>query len=148
MSAVEVGITIAAPPERVWAVVMDPRRLEDWVTIHHALVSAPDGELERGAELTQSLSIRGAHFTVHWTVAEVDAPHHAVWKGRGPARSRATTRYALRDDGEGGTRFDYVNEFRAPGGPLGAVAGRVLVGGISEREAKASLRKLKGLLEG
>ncbi len=147
MSVVEAGIEIAVPPAQVWAVVMDPRRLEDWVTIHHALRAAPKGELERGDELTQTLSIRGAHFTVHWKVAEVDAPHRATWEGRGPARSRATTSYELSDHGEGGTRFAYTNEFRAPGGPLGAVAGRVLMGGISEREANASLRKLKRLLE-
>ena len=31
---VERDIRIDAPPERVYEVVMDPRRLEDWVTIH------------------------------------------------------------------------------------------------------------------
>ena len=85
---------------------------------------------------------------MHWTVAVLDAPRRAVWEGRGPAHSRASTRYELNENADGGTHFDYVNEFRPPGGPLGAVAGRVLVGGVPEREANASLRKLKRLLEG
>jgi hypothetical protein len=48
----------------------------------------------------------------------------------------------------GGTRFAYRNEFKAPLGPLGAVASRALVGGLPEREAKATLQNLKNLVEG
>ena len=46
-----------------------------------------------------------------------------------------------------GTHFEYENEFKAPGGMLGAAAQRVLVGGQPEREAKRSLQQLKALLE-
>ena len=55
--------------------------------------------------------------------------------------------YELQPDGENGTLFDYTNEFKPPGGPLGAVAGRVLVGGLSQREAQRSLQRLKQLVE-
>ncbi|MGI8512503.1 MAG: hypothetical protein ACR2NH_07725, partial [Solirubrobacteraceae bacterium] len=65
----------------------------------------------------------------------------------GPARSKARTAYRLSADGNGGTRFDYENEFKAPLGPLGAAASRALVGGLPAREAKASLQRLKALLE-
>ena len=68
------------------------------------------------------------------------------WHGRGPARSHAETEYRLTPV-EGGTRFDYRNEFTAPLGPLGRVASRALVGGLPRREANASLRKLKKLAE-
>jgi uncharacterized membrane protein len=47
----------------------------------------------------------------------------------------------------GGTRFEYENEFKAPGGFLGAAASRMLIGGVPEREARQSLEKLKNLLE-
>ena len=43
----------------------------------------------------------------------------AVWEGRGPVRSHARTEYHLTENGDGGTDFHYVNEFKAPGGPLG-----------------------------
>ena len=146
MSDVHCAIEIAAPPERVWEVVMDPRRLADWVTIHRRLGDAP-AQLERGSTFEQTLSLRGAHLHVEWTVVDVDPPHRAVWDGRGPAHSRATIVYELRAEGEDATRFDYTNEFKAPGGPLGAVAGRVLVGGLSHREAQRSLQRLKRLIE-
>ena len=66
--------------------------------------------------------------------------------GQGPARSRAHTEYLLSEQ-DGQTCFDYRNEFKAPLGPLGAVASRALVGGIPQREANRSLERLKALLE-
>jgi carbon monoxide dehydrogenase subunit G len=141
LSAVTQSIDIDAPPERVWDVVMNPRRLGDWVTIHRELLWSEPGEME------QVLCLRGAKFKVHWHLTDDDRPYHARWQGKGPARSHAETEYRLSDNGSGGTRFDYRNDFRAPLGPLGAVAGRALVGGLPAKEADASLRRLKALLE-
>ena len=110
---------------------MDPHRFGDWVTIHRRIDRADDGPLRPGYEVEQTLALRGAPFKVHWTLAEAEAPRRATWEGaaraaRAPARATGS---AERDGG--GTRFDYRNEFRAPGGSLGAAAGRALVGGIS-----------------
>jgi uncharacterized protein YndB with AHSA1/START domain len=146
MSGVHSAIEIDAPPERVWAVVMNPRRLGDWVTIHRRLGDVP-ARLVRGSTFEQTLNLRGAHLHVAWTVVDLDEPRRAVWEGHGPAHSRATIVYELRPIGEHGTRFEYTNEFKPPGGPLGAVAGRVLVGGLSQREAQRSLQQLKQLVE-
>ena len=141
MSEVITSITIDAPPERIWEVVMDPHRLGEWVTIHRKLNSASDGEMD------QTLHLRGVNFHVHWELDECEAPTHAIWRGRGPARSHAETEYRLTPE-DGGTRFAYRNVFKAPLGPLGAVASRALVGGLPEREAQQSLRNLKALVEG
>ncbi len=65
---------------------------------------------------------------------------------RGPARSRARTEYVLRSE-DGGTCFDYHNEFRPPLGAVGALASRALVGGMPEREANRSLELLREYLE-
>jgi uncharacterized protein YndB with AHSA1/START domain len=146
MTRVQCAIEIAAPPERVWEVVMDPRRLGDWVTIHRRLGDVP-ARLRRGSTFEQTLNLRGAHLHVAWTVVDLAPPHRAVWEGQGPAHSRASIVYELRADGESGTIFDYTNEFRPPGGALGAVAGRVLVGGLSQREAQRSLQRLKHVIE-
>jgi carbon monoxide dehydrogenase subunit G len=127
--------------QQVWDLVMDPQRLADWVTIHRRLVSHSSDEME------QVLYLRGAHFKVKWHLESSRAPFHAEWHGRGPARSHAETEYRLADNGHGGTRFDYRNEFRPPLGALGAVASRALVGGLPAKEADASLRRLKALLE-
>ena len=146
MTEVVTSIDIAAPPERVWALAMDPDCLSEWVTIHRRLHGHDEGPLRRGYAMEQTLHLRGVNFKVHWELVAYDAGHHAEWHGRGPARSHAETEYRLTPV-EGGTRFDYRNEFTAPLGPLGRVASRALVGGLPRREADASLRKLKALAE-
>jgi carbon monoxide dehydrogenase subunit G len=141
VSEVSTSIDIDAPVDDVWRTVMDPTRLGEWVTIHRRLLSHSDDEME------QVLCLRGANFKVKWHLADSEAPRHARWSGRGPARSHAETEYRLADNGNGGTRFDYRNEFKAPLGPLGAIASHAIVGGLPAKEADASLRKLKALME-
>lgn len=127
---------------------MDPQRLADWVTIHRSLRDCDGGPPHVGYRMEQQLHLRGVSIDVHWELVECAPCERAVWEGRGPARSSARTEYALAGcDGESGTRFSYRNEFRAPLGPLGAIASRALVGGMPEREAEHSLQRLKALLE-
>lgn len=144
---VERDITIKAPPADVWEVLMDPQRLEDWVSIHQKLKNAPSGILEQGDELTQCLRLMHKNFDVKWKVKKADKPHKAVWEGRGPVRSKASVEYELEADGNGSTRFHYMNEFKAPGGPFGGFFADRAFQGTSEREADKTLNSLKGLLE-
>lgn len=146
MSLVTVSTKIDAPREDVWQMVMDPERLRDWVTIHRKLVNTDDGPPRVGYEMEQRIHMRGVSLDVHWKLVECDPCARAVWEGRGPARSRARTEYLLRAD-DGGTRFDYRNEFRPPLGPIGALVSRALVGGMPEREAKRTLDRLRANLE-
>ena len=148
MTAVKASIEIAVPPDAVWDVIMDPGHFDDWVTIHRKLGRVDDGPLRTGFEVEQTLCLHHANFKVKWSLAECDAPHHAVWEGKGPAGSHARivdTLVAL--DGGERTRFDYLNEYSQPGGFLGRVAGRVLVAGAAEKEANRSLERLKAFLE-
>jgi carbon monoxide dehydrogenase subunit G len=144
---VERDITIDAAPDAVWSVLMDPRRLADWVSIHQKLKSAPNGKLEKGDELVQCLRLMHKNFDVKWKVEQADKPHKAVWQGRGPVRSKAAVVYELKPDGNGATNFHYMNEFRSPGGPFGAFVTSHAFQGTSEREADKTLDNLKRLLE-
>jgi uncharacterized protein YndB with AHSA1/START domain len=146
MTLVRAHIDIDAPPDDVYEVMLDPERLHEWVTIHRKVNRTDSGTPRKGYEMDQTLCLRHANFKVHWTLTEADRPHRATWEGKGPAGSYARTAYRLTEKGEG-THFEYENEFRAPGGFLGAAASRVVVGGVPEREAKASLEQLKALLE-
>jgi uncharacterized protein YndB with AHSA1/START domain len=148
MSSVTASIEIAVPRSEVWQVVMDPYRLGEWVTIHRDLAHAEEGAVREGYKMDQQIHLRGVNLEIHWHLLECLTNQHAVWEGRGPARSRARTEYTLHDAAGGGTRFDYRNEFRAPLGPIGAIASRALTGGIPQREAHGSLERLRALLEG
>lgn len=142
---VERQIEIAAPPARVHELVMDPRRLEEWVTIHHSLVEAPDGPLKEGSKLSQSLKLAGQHFTVRWTIVQNEPAKRVVWEGRGPVRSRARVVYEFQPNADG-TRFSYANEYHLPGGPLARMAGPA-IRRITGKELDGSLKRLKELLE-
>ena len=147
MTLVTASIDIDAPPERVYDAMLDPAQLKDWVTIHRRINRSDDGAPYEGYEMEQTLCLRGANFKVRWTLTEADKPDTATWEGRGPAHSYARTSYHLFERDGGGTRFDYENEFKAPGGFLGAAASKALMGGVPEREARKSLERLKKLLE-
>ena len=147
MSVVKQTVEINAPIERVWETIMDPKRFGDWVTIHRSLGEVSSRQMTKGSTMGQTLHMRGVSFHVHWMLIDVKVPSHAEWVGRGPAGSRARTRYELSGDPDGPTRFEYINEFAVPGGRLGTVASRVIVGAASEREAKSSLARLKALAE-
>jgi uncharacterized protein YndB with AHSA1/START domain len=147
MSLVHLKTEIEAPIQKVWNTVMDPHRLGEWVTIHRAVRNAPSGELEAGATMEQVMQVRGFRFQVHWTLVSLEEPTFAEWQGRGPAHSRARIRYALSENQDGATEFEYTNEFSPPGGRLGNIASRMIVGAASEREAHNSLTRLKALVE-
>ena len=142
---VERTVEIAAPPERLYEVVMDPGRLEDWVTIHHHLEDAPDGRLRKGSKLTQCLKLAGKKFNVRWTVVENDPCTRVVWEGHGPVASHARVVYEFEGNGAG-TRFSYRNEYDLPGGALGRIAGRA-VSRVTQKELDGSLQRLRSLVE-
>jgi carbon monoxide dehydrogenase subunit G len=142
---VERTTEIGASPEEVYEVVMDPRRLEEWVTIHDHLEHAPDGALREGSELTQCLKLAGRKFRVRWRVVEDDCPRRVVWEGKGPMRSKALVVYEFEPNGNS-TRFSYTNQYDLPGGALGRLAGRS-VSKLTARETDATLERLKQLME-
>ena len=146
MSLVVATIHIDARPQAVWDMVMDPARTLEWVTIARKVEQVDDGPLREGFRMDQTLCLRGVNFKVKWSLEEVDEPRLAQWHGRGPARSIARIENRL-SERDGGTHFEYRNEFKAPMGPLGAVASKAVVGGIPEREANTSLQRLKQILE-
>ena len=126
---------------------MDPACLGKWVTIHRWVRDVSSQPLREGSTMKQCLHLRGVSFNVQWKLVDVNPPRHAEWEGQGPAHSQARIRYELRPDGDDRTEFEYINEFHPPGGRLGSVASRVIVGAASEREAERSLQRLKALVE-
>jgi uncharacterized protein YndB with AHSA1/START domain len=146
MSVVEVEIHISAPVEDVFALAMDPKRTLEWVTIARDVKDVHGSPTAEGFEMKQQLCLRGVPFWVTWDLVEVDAPRFARYEGKGPMRSRALIENRLSED-DGGTLYRYKNEFKAPFGPLGSAAQRMIAGGVPEREAHASLQNLKRLAE-
>lgn len=141
----ERSVDIAAPPEDVYDLISDPHRLEEWVSIHVALLDSSSDTLREGTELTQCLRLAGQKFKVRWRVVESDRPRRLVWEGKGPVHSRAKVVNGL-EATDGGTRFSYTNEFDLPGGRLGKMAGP-MVKRATAGELEGSLDRLRDLVE-
>ena len=147
MTKLEREIDIDAPPERVWQILLDPDCLGEWVTIQEELEEAPEGrDLAEGDRLRQRMKVAGQRFKLSWTVVESDPPSRVVWEGEGPMGSKAKAVYELRPNGNGGTRFSYMNQYDLPGGFAGKLAGRAVTK-ASGGEADRSLGRLKELVE-
>jgi uncharacterized protein YndB with AHSA1/START domain len=147
VTKLEREITIDASRDAVYDVLLDPDCLGEWVTIQEELEEAPEGrDLAEGDELRQRMKVAGKRFKLSWTVVEADRPSRVVWEGCGPMGTKAKAIYELADDGDGGTRFSYMNEYGLPGGFAGKLAGRAIVK-ASGGEADRSLERLKALCE-
>jgi uncharacterized protein YndB with AHSA1/START domain len=145
VTKLEREIHIDAEPARVYAKLMDPDCLGQWVTIQDELLEAPDGDLEQGDQLVQRCKVAGQRFKLRWKVDKADPPHKTVWTGEGPLGSKARVTYDLAEN-DGGTRFTYTNEYDLPGGIAGKIAGRAVMG-ASGSEADRTLKRLKKLIE-
>jgi uncharacterized protein YndB with AHSA1/START domain len=145
LTEIKVETEIAAPRDEVFSLVLDPNRLGEWVSAHRGVSEVPAGELRKGSEFRQALSLAGSPFHDRWRVAELERPSLVVWEGKGPGGSKATVRYELSENGDG-TTFAYVNDYSLPGGPLGAAAGRV-TSRPAQHAMNTTLRNLKRLLE-
>ena len=145
MTKLEREIHIDAQPEDVYAKLMDPDCLGQWVTIQDELLEAPSGDLEQGDQLVQRCKVAGQKFKLRWKVEKAERPHKTVWKGRGPFGSKARVTYDLASN-NGGTDFKYTNEYDLPGGPVGRLAGKAVMG-ASGSEADRTLERLKKLIE-
>jgi uncharacterized protein YndB with AHSA1/START domain len=139
-------IEIDAPRERVYDVLADPDCLGDWVTIQEELEEAPEGDLREGSTLRQRMKVAGRRFRLTWTVVEADRPERIIWEGRGPLGSKARAEYELAENGDGRTRFSYLNEYTLPGGAAGRLAGGAIAR-ASRREADRTLKRLRDLVE-
>jgi hypothetical protein len=146
MSVVTVETAIQAPIDEVFALAMDPKRTLEWVTIARDVKDVSGDPTSKGFTMKQQLCLRGVPFWVTWNLVEVDGPNYARYEGKGPMRSKAFIENVL-EERDGVTHYSYKNEFKAPFGPLGSTAEKVLAGGVPEREARASLANLKQLAE-
>jgi carbon monoxide dehydrogenase subunit G len=145
MSGIEASVDVDASPEDVWAVLSDVDRVGEWLTVHDGFDEAPD-RLEEGAELQQRVSSGDIGAEVEWSVEEIEPPVFMAWSGRatGGAKLRTTYRLTPSDDG---TRVACRTAYDLPGGPLGAIAGRVAEP-RGRDEAERSLGRLRALVEG
>lgn len=113
MRRFEAAADIAAPPDRVWAVLTDPARL----VAGDIGVTRIEGEIAAGARFRLWTEATGRR-AFRLRVAEFTPPAGMVWEGGLPfGLFRGVRRFTLTPQA-GGTRFHMAESFSGPLAPL------------------------------
>lgn len=144
MALFEVAERIAAPPARVWAVLLDWEGSAAWMvdaTTVEVVGTQREGIGTRVRAVTRiaGIALTDVMVVTDWIPERLIRVRHVGWPIRGDAWFR------LEPDGAG-TRFDWGEELTPPLGPLGEIGGTLLRRPI-ERVLGASARKLRALAE-
>jgi carbon monoxide dehydrogenase subunit G len=133
MGRVHATVDVPVPQEQTWAVISDPARYGEWLTIH---TKWKDGTPERfvaGAQVAEVVTMLGMANTITWTVEELEAPSRLRISGVGMAGVRSTFTLAV-EPADGGSRVGIDAEFE----------GQMIVGALGaavEKDAKEQLER-------
>ncbi len=124
-----VSIEVDAPPERVWAVVADPRRLPRWERHIVSVEDVPSDGLSKGARYTVVMRFVAVRARVHAEVLEWSPPGYSAVRLSGLLD--ATVRTTIMPLGGARSRLEHDVDYSFRGGALGDLAARSLqvVGG-------------------
>jgi uncharacterized protein YndB with AHSA1/START domain len=110
-------ITIAAPPEKVWAIATDLESYPIWThDVKDVVITNRDDDGRPSeVEFRTSALGRSTHYTLAYDYA--DAPNALSWKMvKGDIQRAIEGAYQFRPDGHGGTvvKYDLVIELASP----------------------------------
>lgn len=142
MAKANVSKEIAASQDKVWAVISDPARFEEWLTVHTKWKAAPPAELSKGATMSEVLTIMGMANTIDFTVEEYDAPNTTKFSGKGMAGAQISFTLTVEAKGDETSLATVDAEFISQM-MVGAIGGAIER--ASTKELVASLEKLAAL---
>lgn len=129
MSEVEFDVVVDAPPEAVWEVIADPRRLPHWDRHIDRVDGIPAGGLQEGSRYTTRMRFMAFRTTIDGKVLQWDPPHRS--KIRLTGLLDATVTSTIEPLAGERSLLQHIVDYRFKGGPLGEIAARSLarVGG-------------------
>ena len=127
MTTVEFDVVVDAPPEAVWEVISDPRRLPHWDRHIVRVEGVPAEGLREGMRYTTEMRFMAFRTTIDGEVLEWDPPHRA--KIRLTGLLDATVTSTIEPLTGGRSLLQHVIDYRFRGGPLGEIAARSLATG-------------------
>lgn len=124
MTVVSVDVVVEAPPERVWEVVSDPRKLSHWDRHVTAVAGIPPEGLSMGTRYMTEMRFMAAHAHVEAEVLEWEPPFRAVIALSGLLEATVTT--TVEPLSRGRSLLEHVVDYHFRGGALGEFAARSL----------------------
>lgn len=131
-----------ASQDKVWAVLANPSRFEEWLTLHTKWKEEPPTELAQGAQMTEVLTIMGMPNTITWNTDVYDAPNSLKISGAGMAGAKVSFTLSVAAAGEGSVvtiDAEFISQMM-----VGAIGGAIERNAVKELDA--SLAKLAELV--
>ncbi|MBI3212185.1 MAG: SRPBCC family protein [Mycobacterium sp.] len=100
MASIETSRSIDAPQTQVWDVVADPRKFEQWNTLHTRWQGEAPTELALGSQVTEVVSIMKIPNTVDFTAVAFEPPHRVSLEGKGTGGMKVSLTFSVIPDGE------------------------------------------------
>lgn len=142
MAKVDVSNAIAAPPEKVWALLANPSSYPDWLTIHDGWRGEVPTEVTQGTSFTEMCTVMGMTNKIDWTVTEYEAPGVLKISGTGLSGAKISFTMSVAADGDGSAaNIDAEFEGQMVVGAIGKAIER-----SARKEVEASLDKLAALV--
>jgi carbon monoxide dehydrogenase subunit G len=139
MAKANVSKEIAASQDKVWAIISDPARFDEWLSVHTKWKEAPPATLSRGSTMSEVLTIMGMANTINFTVEEYDAPNSTKFSGTGMAGAKISFTLTVEANGADASVASVDAEFISQM-MVGAIGGAIER--ATTKELAASLDKL------
>jgi uncharacterized protein YndB with AHSA1/START domain len=147
MDTIRRSVDIAAPPEHVWALLEDVRRLPEYSESTEEVREAPERLTTVGQEYVQVGRLLGVRLTSRWRVTAIEPGQLLSSEGTLAAGVRYTLTQRLAPLPDGGSRLALEIDYTLPGGRLGRFAARAGAEGRAGREAQAVLDGIRTTAE-
>lgn len=142
MAKVDVTREIAAPQEKVWALLSNPSSYPDWLTIHDGWHGDVPTEVSVGSTFTEKCTVMGMTNKIDWTVTEYAARSVLKISGTGLAGAKISFTMTVAANGnDSQASIDAEFEGQMVVGAIGKAIER-----SARKEVEASLDKLAGLV--
>ncbi|MGA7172676.1 MAG: SRPBCC family protein [Candidatus Dormiibacterota bacterium] len=140
-------ITVPVSQEAAWDFAADVRNAPRWVFGVREVTGDLRHPLLPGDHLKVRLLAGGRAADSEWTVGRCDRPTFLSSRGHALGAS-GTLQIECSALGPNSAEISYRISYQLPGGPLGALAGRLGIQGILDAQAKHSLSTLRRMLTG
>ncbi|MGY1983512.1 type II toxin-antitoxin system Rv0910 family toxin [Nocardia gipuzkoensis] len=142
MPEITTALDIDATQEKVWAVISDLSRFEDWNTLHTRWEGGPPTALEQGVRITEVVTIKGIVDTIEFNTTDFQPPRSISLSGLGSTGSTVSLDFRVDPRGQEGCTVTLHIVFTSSMlfGPMGKLIGRAF-----RKQLDASLVKLAAL---
>ena len=131
MGSIEKSAEFPVSPEKLWDVVGNPSRFDEWLNMHVKWKNEVPADLHPGVQLVQVASVLNMPNTITWTIDEYEAPRVIKLSGTGMAGVKISLTSTIAPTDFGST-VTFQTDFE----------GQMLVGAIGAAVEKAGLNDL------